>query len=88
MLKKKTHFYKFNKKIKKVKKALSTKRRDTFGNIFEELIIRDKIVKIKENIFEEQPNAINREVLHQAQAKFKRYLYFEKEFWSQKASLN
>ncbi|KAG5631178.1 hypothetical protein H5410_002895 [Solanum commersonii] len=57
----------------------------THGDIFQQLIIREFIVRIKEKIFEEDPNVINRVVLQSAQAKFKRYLHFEEIFWQQKA---
>ncbi|XP_059281373.1 uncharacterized protein LOC132035072 [Lycium ferocissimum] len=51
------------------------------------LITRENIVKIKEQHFEEDPFEVNRMVLQQAQAEFKRYLHFEEEFWRQKSGI-
>ncbi|XP_060202604.1 uncharacterized protein LOC132631021 [Lycium barbarum] len=54
---------------------------------FWQLTIREDIVKIKERLFEEDPSEVNRMVLQQAQAEFKRHLHFEEEFWKQKAGV-
>lgn len=73
--------YRFNQKIKNVTKALSNWSKNTYGDIFKQLIIREEVVKLKEQLFEENPTTGNRLVLHQAQAEFKRYLHYEEEFW-------
>ncbi|XP_060182221.1 uncharacterized protein LOC132611876 [Lycium barbarum] len=73
--------------MKKLKAALSVWSKETFGDIFKQLTIRKDIVKIKEQLFEEDPFEVNRMVLQQAQAEFKRYLHFEEEFWKQKAGV-
>ncbi|XP_060170606.1 uncharacterized protein LOC132601544 [Lycium barbarum] len=73
--------------MKKLKVALSVWSKETFGDIFKQLTIREDIVKIKELLFEEDPSEVNRLVLQQAQAEFKRYMHFEEEFWKQKAGV-
>lgn len=49
-------FWLFKHKVKNVKKARSRWSRDRFGNIFQLLTIREEIVSIKEELFEEQPS--------------------------------
>ncbi|KAH0661241.1 hypothetical protein KY284_026172 [Solanum tuberosum] len=78
-------FQDFKENIKKVKSALTKWSRDTYGDIFKQLIITEDIVKIKEKLFDEVPTTENREVLQRAQAEHKRYLHFEEIFWQQKA---
>lgn len=46
----------FKRKIKKVKKDLSEWSRQTFGDIFQQLIIREEIAKLKEKLFKEFPS--------------------------------
>ncbi|XP_060189234.1 uncharacterized protein LOC132618185 [Lycium barbarum] len=72
-------------KIKKVKGALSAWSRLAFGDIFKQLIIREDIVRIKEQLFEDDRSEQNRIILQLAQAELKKYLHYEKEFWRQKA---
>ncbi|XP_060195246.1 uncharacterized protein LOC132624493 [Lycium barbarum] len=78
----------FKRKLKNVKLALKQWSKETFGDIFKQLEIREDIVKIKEQLFEDAPTDLNRMVLHKAQAEFKRYLHFEEEFWRQKSGYN
>lgn len=66
--------------MKKTKEALSKCIRKKFGNIFKQLLIKDEIVRIKVDLFEERPTAANRIVLQRAHAKLKQYLHYEKEF--------
>ncbi|XP_059314087.1 uncharacterized protein LOC132064926 [Lycium ferocissimum] len=80
-------FITFKLKMKKLKAALSVWSKETFSDIFKQLTIREDIVKIKEQLFEENPCEVNRMVLQQAQAEFKRYMHFEEEFWKQKAGV-
>ncbi|KAG5595365.1 hypothetical protein H5410_036597 [Solanum commersonii] len=56
-----------------------------FKENIKRLLIREDIAKIKEQLFEEVPNAENREILHRAQDKYKKYLHFEEVFWQDKA---
>ncbi|XP_060216553.1 uncharacterized protein LOC132644029 [Lycium barbarum] len=78
-------FLNFKKKIKQVKGALSAWSKVAFGDIFKQLIIREEIVRAKEQLFEEDPSGENRCILQLAQAEMKKYLHFEKEFWKQKS---
>ncbi|KAH0706440.1 hypothetical protein KY289_011516 [Solanum tuberosum] len=66
--------------IRRIKTALSKWNKETYGDIFKQLVIREDIIKVKEQLFEEVPNAENRVVLQKAQAKHKKYLHFEKTF--------
>ncbi|XP_060202298.1 uncharacterized protein LOC132630740 [Lycium barbarum] len=80
-------FITFKFKMKKLKAAQSVWSKETFGDIFKQLTIREDIVKIKEQLFEEDPSEVNRMVLQQAQAEFKRYMHFKEDFWKQKAGV-
>ncbi|KAG5601718.1 hypothetical protein H5410_033088, partial [Solanum commersonii] len=75
----------FKENIKRVKTALTRWSKVTYGDIFKQLIIREDIMRIKEKLFEDVPNEINRAVLQKAEAEFKRYLHFEEIYWQQKA---
>ncbi|XP_060183224.1 uncharacterized protein LOC132613196 [Lycium barbarum] len=81
-------FLSFKLKMKKLKIALSTWSKNTFGDIFKQLVIREEIVKIKEQLFEETPSAENRMVMQRAQAELKLSLHYEEEFWRQKARMD
>ncbi|XP_060200195.1 uncharacterized protein LOC132628431 [Lycium barbarum] len=81
-------FLSFKLKMKKLKTALSTWSKTTFGDIFKQHVIREEIVKIKEKLFEENPSEENRMVMQRAQAKLKLYLHYEEEFWRQKARMD
>ncbi|XP_060170592.1 uncharacterized protein LOC132601529 [Lycium barbarum] len=81
-------FLSFKLKMKKLKAALSTWSKATFGDIFKQLVIRDDIVKIKEQFFEENPSEENRRVMQRAQAEHKLYLHYEEDFWRQKAGMD
>ncbi|XP_060170566.1 uncharacterized protein LOC132601498 [Lycium barbarum] len=81
-------FINFKCKIKKLKVVLSKWSRKMFGDIFKQLIIREKIVGLKEELFEQNPSQVNRMVLQKAQAETKRYLNYEEEYWRQKSGLD
>ncbi|XP_060211801.1 uncharacterized protein LOC132639366 [Lycium barbarum] len=66
-----------------LKGVLSKWSREVFGDIFKQLIIREEIVRLKEQLFEENPSQVNRMVLQKAQAETKRYLHYEEEYWRQ-----
>ncbi|KAH0693072.1 hypothetical protein KY285_020169 [Solanum tuberosum] len=80
-----TPFIAFKENIKRVKTGLTRWSKDTYGDIFKQLIIREDIMRIKEKLFEDVPNEINRAVLQKDEAEFKRYLHFEEIYWQQKA---
>ncbi|XP_059310576.1 uncharacterized protein LOC132061917 [Lycium ferocissimum] len=80
-------FMLFKQKLKHVKKILSAWSKEAYGDIFKQLIIREEIVRIKEELFEGDPSPLNRMVLQQAQVELKKYLHFEEEFWRQKANV-
>ncbi|XP_060182797.1 uncharacterized protein LOC132612707 [Lycium barbarum] len=77
-------FLNFKKKIKQVKGALSAWSKVAFGNIFKQLI-REEIVRVKEQFFEEDPSRENRCILQLAQAEMKKHIHFVEEFWKQKS---
>lgn len=49
------YFYVSNKKVERVKKALSVWSKEIFGVIFKELAIGEEIVKLKEQLFDDHP---------------------------------
>ncbi|XP_059306395.1 uncharacterized protein LOC132057811 [Lycium ferocissimum] len=53
-------FINFKSKMKKLKGVLSKWSREVFGDIFKQLIIREEIVRLKEELFEENPSQVNR----------------------------
>ncbi|XP_060183338.1 uncharacterized protein LOC132613336 [Lycium barbarum] len=77
----------FKLKLKNVKSALSSWSKATFGDIFKQLTVREEVVRIKEQCFEEDPTPMNRMVLQQAQAALKKYVHYEEEFWRQKSRM-
>ncbi|XP_060170719.1 uncharacterized protein LOC132601661 [Lycium barbarum] len=81
-------FLSFKLKMKKLKVGLSTWSKTTFGDIFKQLVIKEDIVKIKEQLFQENPSEENRMVMQRAQAELKLYLHYEEEFWRQKARMD
>ncbi|XP_070041383.1 uncharacterized protein [Nicotiana tomentosiformis] len=80
-------FLLFKHKLKKVKEALLKWSKDTFGDIFKQLAILEDIVKVKEILFEEERAIENRIVLQKIQAKLKKYLSLEEQYWKQKARM-
>ncbi|XP_070035247.1 uncharacterized protein [Nicotiana tomentosiformis] len=64
----------FKDVLKRVKVALSKWSKETYGDIFKQLKIREDIVRVKEMLFEEEPTFENRIVHQKAQAELKRYL--------------
>ncbi|XP_060196202.1 uncharacterized protein LOC132625607 [Lycium barbarum] len=57
--------------MKILKATLSRWSKETFGDLFKQLTIREDIMKIKEQLFVEDPSEDNRMVLQRAQAEFK-----------------
>ncbi|XP_060190706.1 uncharacterized protein LOC132619967 [Lycium barbarum] len=55
---------------------------------YKKLSIREDIVKVKEQLFEEMPSYGNRMILQRAQDKLKSYLHYEEEFWRQIAGFD
>ncbi|XP_015160507.1 uncharacterized protein [Solanum tuberosum] len=80
-------FVQFKQKHKRTKKALTKWSKEKFGDIFKQLAIREEIVKIKEQLFLDDPSPTHRGILQQAQAELKQYKHFEEEFWRQKARM-
>ncbi|XP_059301959.1 uncharacterized protein LOC132053883 [Lycium ferocissimum] len=68
--------------------VLSQWIRDTFGDTFQQLAIREEVVKIKEALFEEEPSDVNRIVLQKAQAEIKQYLHIEEQYWKQRTGFS
>ncbi|XP_060212032.1 uncharacterized protein LOC132639607 [Lycium barbarum] len=80
-------FIRFKLKLKNVKFALTPWSKETFGDIFKQLPVREEVVRIKEQCFEEDLAPVNRMVLQQAQASLKKYVHYEEEFWRQKSHM-
>ncbi|XP_060182252.1 uncharacterized protein LOC132611912 [Lycium barbarum] len=62
--------------------------REVFGDIFKQLIIREEIVRLKDQLFEQNPSQVNRVVLQNALDETRRYLHYEEEYWRQKSGLD
>lgn len=80
-------FVLFNYKLKKLKKALTTWSRATYGDIFQKIASLEDVVLVHEAQFEAFPTQDNRERLQRVQADMIKYLAIEKEFWKQKAEM-
>ncbi|XP_070041580.1 uncharacterized protein [Nicotiana tomentosiformis] len=80
-------FILFNYKLKKLKKALSTWRRATFGDIFQKIASLEEVVRAHEAQFELHPTLQNRERLQKVQAELFKYLALEEQFWKQKSGM-
>lgn len=65
--------------------ALSIWSKETFGNIFQQLIIREEIARIKEKLFEEALTGENRNIMQRAIVEYNKYLHLEEMYWQQKA---
>ncbi|XP_019234735.1 PREDICTED: uncharacterized protein LOC109215174 [Nicotiana attenuata] len=80
-------FIMFNLKLKKVKKALSTWSKATYGDIFQKIDSLEEVVLVHEAEFERHPTYENRKRLQKVQAELIRYLSLEEEFWRQKSGM-
>ncbi|KAG5601144.1 hypothetical protein H5410_032514 [Solanum commersonii] len=65
-------FILFHHKLKRVKRALTQWSKETFGNIFQEIVTLKEIIKIHEIEFEVNPTGGNREKLQKTQADLKK----------------
>nr|XP_009616442.1 uncharacterized protein LOC104108979 [Nicotiana tomentosiformis] len=77
----------FNYKLKKLKKALPTWSKATYGDIFQKIASLEKVVMVHKAQFEEYPTQLNRERLRRVHAELIRYLALEEEFWKQKSGM-
>ncbi|XP_059315370.1 uncharacterized protein LOC132065975 [Lycium ferocissimum] len=75
-------------KLKNMKRFLSVWSRETYGDIFKQVAIREEAVKIKKDLFEEDPSIVNKIVLQKAQAELKKNLSLEEQYWKQRAGFN
>ncbi|XP_075097908.1 uncharacterized protein LOC142175228 [Nicotiana tabacum] len=80
-------FILLNFKLKKLKKALSTWSKETYGDIFQKIVSLEEVVMVHERQFEANPTQLNRERLQKVQAELIRYLALEEEFWRQKSGM-
>ncbi|XP_059306203.1 uncharacterized protein LOC132057591 [Lycium ferocissimum] len=74
-------------KMKRVKKALASWSKETYGNIFQQISTLEDVIKVKELQLELNPTGLNREELHKAQVDLNRYLTIEEEYWKQKSGM-
>ncbi|XP_070020059.1 uncharacterized protein [Nicotiana sylvestris] len=81
------HFCIFNYKLKKLKKALSTWSRATYGDIFQKIASLEEVVLVHERQFEVNPTQMNKQRLQQVQAEMIKYFALEEESWRQKAGM-
>ncbi|XP_075091658.1 uncharacterized protein LOC142171853 [Nicotiana tabacum] len=80
-------FFMFKQNLKRVKGAVSKWIKDTYGDIFKQLAIREDIVRVKEMLFEEELTVENRIVLQKSQAELKSYLSIDEQYWKEKANM-
>ncbi|KAH0651696.1 hypothetical protein KY284_031608 [Solanum tuberosum] len=80
-------FISWKHKTKSTKIALAKWSKEKFGDIFNQLKVREDIVRIKEDLIENNPSVENRMVLQHAQAELRKYLHYEEEYWKQKAGI-
>lgn len=66
--------------MKKLKKALSTWSKATYGDIFQKIVNLEEVVIVHEAQFEINPTQQNRQRLQQVEAELIRYLALEEEF--------
>lgn len=66
-------FVMFHAKLQKLKKAISTWSRDTYGNIVQKVASLEDKVKVREIQFELNPSVGNREDLNRVNAELKKY---------------
>ncbi|XP_019238339.1 PREDICTED: uncharacterized protein LOC109218432 [Nicotiana attenuata] len=77
----------FNHKLKRLKKALSTWSRTTFGDIFQKIASLEEVVVVHEAHFELNPTIQNRERLQKVKVELFKYLALEEQFWKQKSGM-
>lgn len=73
-------FLMFKENIRRIKTTLTKCSKETNGDIFQQLVIREDIVKVKKQLYKKNSNAENREVLQRAQTEHKKYLHLEEKF--------
>lgn len=69
---KETLFILYHHKLNRVNKALTQWSKDTFGNISQEIITLEEVIKVQETQFEMIPSEANRETLHKLKAALKK----------------
>lgn len=72
----------------KDQKDLSRWRKESFGDVYKQFLIQEEIVRLKEELFEKNPNIENTMVFQIVQAELKWYIHFEEEFWKKKMGSN
>ncbi|XP_070045316.1 uncharacterized protein [Nicotiana tomentosiformis] len=77
----------FNYKLKKLKKALSTWSKATYGDIFQKVASLEEMVVAHEVQFEMNPTHLNRERLQKVQADLIKVWAIEEQFWKQKSGM-
>ncbi|WMV09821.1 hypothetical protein MTR67_003206 [Solanum verrucosum] len=77
-------FMEFQAKLKRVKKALTSWSKSTFGNIFQQIVTIEDIIKAREVQLEIDPSIENRAELNKIEAELKKYLEVDEEYWKQK----
>lgn len=55
--------------------------KESFGDIFKQLAIREEVVKLKEKNSEHNPSVENKTVVNKAHTEFTKYLKFVEDLW-------
>ncbi|WRX16205.1 Reverse transcriptase domain - like 10 [Theobroma cacao] len=74
-------------KQQRLKRDLKWWNKHIFGDIFKTLRLAEAEAEQKELIFQQNPSAINRDLMHKAYAKLNRQLSIEELFWQQKSGV-
>ncbi|XP_049368194.1 uncharacterized protein LOC125833087 [Solanum verrucosum] len=77
----------FHTRMRQLKTVLTQWSKETFGNIFQKIATMKDVIKGKEVQLEVAPIEANKAELSKANAKLKRYLKMEENFWRQKAGM-
>lgn len=74
-------------KLKLVKNALVKGSNQEFGNIFVQVTTLEDVIRVKEAQLEITPSSENSVELNRLQAKLRKYLKMEEDFWKQKVGM-
>lgn len=80
-------FVMFHHMLKNMNVALTQWRKETYGDIFQQIATAEDVIKAHEIKFEMHPTLANREKLHKVQDELIKFLHLEEEFWRQKAGM-
>ncbi|XP_060183197.1 uncharacterized protein LOC132613164 [Lycium barbarum] len=81
-------FWRFNLKMKNMRKMLSTWSRSTYRGFFQKVTNMEEVIRAQEAMFEENPSFVNKEKLNKVNTEYTPVLAIEEEYWKQKAGMS